>query len=55
MSNLTDALSLLEKAVEFVDIEAEIDASNAATLLEIVDQIQQCRGRLEELAERGEG
>lgn len=50
MSNLSEAIEYLGNAQEAVDAEAEIDLPNAATLLEIVDQIRQCRGRLEELA-----
>lgn len=51
MSNISNAIEYLEDAEEVVDTEAEIDGANAATLLEIVDQIRQCRGRLEELVE----
>jgi len=51
MSNLSDAIEHLENAEELVDSEAEIDDSKRPALLAMVDQIRQCRGDLEELAE----
>jgi len=50
MSNLSDAIELLEDAEDLVDTEAEIDDSKSTALLEMVDQIRQCKHDLQELA-----
>lgn len=51
MSNLAEAIDLLEDAEELVSLEAETDELNSNALLAIVDQIRQVKHDLEGLSE----
>lgn len=51
MSNLAEAIDLLEDAEELVSFEAETDESRSNTLLAIADHIRQIKHDLEALSE----
>ncbi len=51
MSNLAEAIDLLEDAEELVSLEAETDELNSNVLLSIADHIRQVKHDLEGLSE----